>query len=68
MTLEKRTDELGTYYHCIGEGQCVCKECSKDGFNRHWTSFCYKLNENDDYVLCRKHLVEKLKEEKKNEH
>lgn len=66
MELEKRTKIINgiekNFFRCIGNGQCSCKDCNP-GWNRHWTELCYKLNENDDFVLCYNHLIKRLREE-----
>ena len=42
-----------------GNGQCSCKGCkNKKGFNRHWTSMCYEVN---DEVYCSSCLKELFK-------
>lgn len=47
--------------HCLGEGQCQCKRCKDRGiYNISWTSWFYKLNENDKGVICRHCLQELL--------
>ena len=39
-----------------GYGQCSCYICSQRiGFNRHWTSMCYKYNSK---IYCSKHISE----------
>ena len=47
--------------HCLGDGQCECKFCKEKGkWSLSWTSWFYKLNENDEGVLCRNCLTEIL--------
>ena len=47
--------------HCLGDGQCECKSCKEKGkYTVSWTSWFYKLDENDKGVLCRDCLREIL--------
>ena len=47
--------------HCLGDGQCECGSCKEKGkWSLSWTSWFYKLSENDDGVLCRNCLAEIL--------
>lgn len=54
-------DEQFDVIHCLGDGQCECKSCKDKGkYNVSWTSWFYKLNENDKHVLCCNCLAEIL--------
>lgn len=65
MTYEKVKinvgDEQFDVIHCKGDGQCKCKSCEEKGkWNVSWTSWFYKLSENDEGVMCRDCLTEIL--------
>lgn len=48
-------------FKCQGEGQCQCARCKDRGiYNVSWTSWFYKLNEDDKGVLCHDCIYEIL--------
>lgn len=54
-------DEKFEVIHCLGNGHCECKSCKEKGkWSLNWTDWFYKLQENDDDVLCRECLREVL--------
>lgn len=65
MKLERQTKTLDngkevTYYHCLGNGACTCRECARKGkVYDCWTDWFYKLTE-DGECLCYDCLIEKL--------
>lgn len=54
-------DEEFDVIHCLGDGQCECGSCKKNGkWSLSWTPWFYKLHETDENVLCRNCLAEIL--------
>lgn len=67
MTYEKVKfnvgDEQFDIIHCLGDGQCKCKSCEE----KSWTSWFYKLSEEEDDVMCSNCLREILIQRRINE-
>ena len=59
--IKKLQDELETYRptKLTGNGACSCFGCEqKNGFNSHWTDWCYRYK---GHIYCYKCLQEILK-------
>lgn len=60
-------DEVFDVVHCLGDGQCECSRCKENGrWSLSWTPWFYKMDENDEDVLCPDCLRELLIQERVN--